>query len=73
MALSLCIEAGKPIKDARGEVSRLIDTFRIAAEESVRMTGEVMNLEIAPRARGYRGMFMRVPIGPCWAGTPPAS
>lgn len=65
LALSLCIEAGKPIRDARGEVSRLIDTFRIAAEESVRMTGEVMNLEIAPRARGYRGMFTRVPIGPC--------
>lgn len=65
LAMSLCIEAGKPIKDARGEVSRLIDTFRIAAEESVRMTGEVMNLEISPRARGYRGMFQRVPIGPC--------
>ena len=65
LAQSLCIEAGKPIKDSRGEVSRLIDTFRIAAEESVRMTGEVMNLEISPRARGYRGMFKRVPIGPC--------
>lgn len=65
LAFSLCIEAGKPIKDARGEVSRLIDTFRIAAEESVRITGEVMNLEISPRARGYRGMFQRVPIGPC--------
>jgi len=65
LAMSLCIEAGKPIRDARGEVSRLIDTFRIAAEESVRMTGEVMNLEISPRARGYRGMFKRVPIGPC--------
>jgi acyl-CoA reductase-like NAD-dependent aldehyde dehydrogenase len=65
LALSLCIEAGKPIRDARGEVGRLIDTFRIAAEESVRMGGEVMNLEIAPRAKGYRGMFVRVPIGPC--------
>ena len=65
LALSLCIEAGKPIKDSRGEVSRLIDTFRIAAEESVRIGGEVMNLEISPRARGYRGMFKRVPIGPC--------
>ena len=64
-AVSLCIEAGKPIKDSRGEVSRLIDTFRIAAEESVRMSGEVMNLEISPRARGYRGMYKRVPIGPC--------
>ena len=65
LSLALCIEAGKPIKDSRGEVSRLIDTFRVAAEESVRMTGEVMNLEISPRARGYRGMFKRVPIGPC--------
>jgi acyl-CoA reductase-like NAD-dependent aldehyde dehydrogenase len=63
--MALCIEAGKPIKDSRGEVSRLIDTFRIAAEESVRIGGEVMNLEISPRARGYRGMFKRVPIGPC--------
>lgn len=65
LATSLCIEAGKPIKDSRGEVSRLIDTFRIAAEESVRMTGEVMNLEISPRAKGYNGMWKRVPIGPC--------
>ena len=65
LAMSLCIEAGKPIKDSRGEVSRLIDTFRIAAEESVRMNGEVMNLEISPRAKGYRGMFKHVPIGPC--------
>lgn len=65
LAISLCVEAGKPIKDARGEVSRLIDTFRIAAEESVRMNGEIMNLEISPRARGYRGMWKRVPIGPC--------
>jgi len=65
LAMSLCIEAGKPIKDSRGEVSRLIDTFRIAAEESVRMNGEVMNLEISPRAAGYNGMWKRVPIGPC--------
>lgn len=65
LAESLCIEAGKPIKDSRGEVSRLIDTFRIAAEESVRINGEVQNLEISERARGYRGMFQRVPIGPC--------
>ncbi len=65
IAQALCVEAGKPIRDSRGEVSRLIDTFRIGAEESVRIGGEVMNLEIAPRAQGYRGMSRRVPIGPC--------
>jgi acyl-CoA reductase-like NAD-dependent aldehyde dehydrogenase len=65
LAFALCVEAGKPIKDAEGEVTRLIDTFRIAAEESVRMTGEVQPLDISPRARGYQGMWKRVPIGPC--------
>ncbi len=65
LALALCIEAGKPIKDARGEVGRLIDTFRVAAEEAVRIDGEMPNLEISARAKGYRGMVKRVPIGPC--------
>ncbi|MFT7484568.1 MAG: acyl-CoA reductase-like NAD-dependent aldehyde dehydrogenase [Candidatus Paceibacteria bacterium] len=65
LAQSLCIEAGKPIRDSRGEVTRLVDTFRVAAEESVRVGGDVLNLEISPRARGYRGMTQHVPIGPC--------
>ena len=65
LALALCIEAGKPIRDARGEVSRLIDTFKAAAAEAVRLGGEVLNLEISARARGYRGFTRRVPIGPC--------
>lgn len=64
LAEGLCVEAGKPIRDARGEVGRLIDTFRVAAEESVRGHGEVMTLDITPRAHGYRGMTKRVPVGP---------
>jgi aldehyde dehydrogenase (NAD+) len=64
-ALALCIEAGKPIRDARGEVARLVDTFRAASEEATRIHGEVPSLEISPRARGYRGMWKRVPVGPC--------
>lgn len=65
LAYALCVEAGKPIKDAEGEVTRLIDTFRIAAEEAVRNYGEVMPLDISARARGYQAMWKRVPIGPC--------
>jgi len=70
LAEALCIEAGKPIRDSRGEVDRLIDTFRVAAEESTRMTGEVLPLDISRRARGYRGMWRRVPIGVCSFITP---
>lgn len=65
LAHALCIEAGKPINDAIGEVTRLIDTFKIAAEETPRMLGETLPLDISPRAKGYRGMTQRVPIGPC--------
>lgn len=64
LAEVLCIEAGKPIKDAAGEVTRLIETFQIAAEESVRSNGETLNLELARRLDGYHGYTRRVPVGP---------
>ena len=65
LAYALCVEAGKPIADSEGEVTRLIDTFRIAAEEATRNYGEIQPLDISPRAKGYMGMWKRVPIGPC--------
>lgn len=65
LAYALCVEAGKPINDSRGEVARLIDTFKVAAEETTRFNGELQSLDISPRAKGYRGMWKRVPIGPC--------
>lgn len=70
LALALCIEAGKPIRDARGEVTRLVDTFRIAAGEATRIGGEVLELGVSERTRGYRGMTKRVPIGACSFITP---
>lgn len=70
LAHALCVEAGKPIHDSRGEVSRLIDTFRIAASEAIRPPGEVMNLSVSERSRGYRGLIKHVPIGVCSFITP---
>ncbi|MGN6090789.1 MAG: aldehyde dehydrogenase family protein [Luteibacter jiangsuensis] len=70
LAYALCVEAGKPINDALGEVVRLIDTFKIAAEESVRIDGETLNLEISPRTAGYHGYTRRVPLGPVAFITP---
>jgi acyl-CoA reductase-like NAD-dependent aldehyde dehydrogenase len=70
LALALCIEAGKPIRDARGEADRLIDTFRIAAGEATRVEGETVELAISQRTRGYRGFVKRVPVGACSFITP---
>ena len=64
-ARALAVEAGKPIKDARGEVTRGIDTFTIAQEESTRLYGELQPLDISERADGYQSLWKRVPIGPC--------
>jgi acyl-CoA reductase-like NAD-dependent aldehyde dehydrogenase len=66
----LCAEVGKPIRDARVEVERLLDTFRYAAAEAVRFSGEALNLEIGPRSRGHRGLTQRVPRGPVALITP---
>ena len=65
LAQGLCTEAGKPISDSRGEVTRLIETFDIAAREAVAPHGEMLNLELGERTRGYRGWTKRVPVGPC--------
>ncbi|MGJ3242929.1 MAG: aldehyde dehydrogenase family protein [Opitutales bacterium] len=70
LADSLTAEAGKPINDSRGEVTRLIDTFEIAAREAQQAHGEVLNLEIGERTSGYRGFTKRVPVGPCSFITP---
>ncbi|MCC6160525.1 MAG: aldehyde dehydrogenase family protein [Deltaproteobacteria bacterium] len=70
LAMALCVEAGKPIRDARGEATRLVDTFRAASHETSRSAGEVMTMDITPRAQGYRGWWKRVPIGPCAFITP---
>lgn len=66
----LIVEAGKVITDARGEVGRLIETFQIAAEEATRIGGEVMPMDITPRAEAFIGMWKRVPIGPVSFITP---
>jgi len=66
----LIVEGGKVIKDAQGEVQRLIETFQIGAEEATRIGGEVLPMDIAERTEGWIGMTKKVPIGPVSLITP---
>jgi acyl-CoA reductase-like NAD-dependent aldehyde dehydrogenase len=66
----LALEAGKPIKAARAEVDRAIFTFRLAAEESTRMTGEWLPLDLQAPTAGRWGIVRRFPIGPIASITP---
>lgn len=70
LAKVICQESGKTLNDAKLEVDRAINTFQIAAEESTRIMGELIPLDISPRHKSYIGQWKRVPIGPCLFITP---
>jgi len=63
LSRALTVEVGKPIKDSHVEVSRAIDTFTVAAEESVRREGQFAHLDISQRNKGFSSITDRFPIG----------
>lgn len=69
-AQTITAEAGKPITDAKREVSRAIQTFTVAAEEARRIPGEVVPLDWTPGFDTHLGLLRRFPIGPILGITP---
>jgi len=63
-------ESGKPITDAKREVSRAVQTFTVAAEEARRIPGDVIPLDWTPGTDSHLGILRRVPIGPVLGITP---
>jgi acyl-CoA reductase-like NAD-dependent aldehyde dehydrogenase len=57
-------EAGKPIRDARVESARGVFTFQTAVEETKRIGGEVIPLDLMASSAGRFGITRRFPIGP---------
>ncbi len=69
-ARTICQEAAKPIRIAKLEVERAINTFEVAAEESTRIYGEYLPLDMLEGTAGRWGLLRRVPLGPVFAITP---
>ncbi|HVB63480.1 MAG TPA: aldehyde dehydrogenase family protein [Nitrolancea sp.] len=57
-------EAGKPIRDARVEAARGVFTFQTAVEETKRIGGELIPLDLMASSAGRFGITRRFPIGP---------
>ncbi|BDI31016.1 aldehyde dehydrogenase [Capsulimonas corticalis] len=71
IAVTIAREAGKPIRDARGEVGRAVHTFQIAAEEARRFgQGEQIPLDRIESSQGRIGITRRFPSGVVGAITP---
>ena len=66
LAELMSLEMGKPIAEAKGEVSYGNEFFRWFSEEAVRIHGRWMN---AP-AGGSRLLTVKKPVGPCFFVTP---
>jgi len=66
----ICCETGKPIKEARGEAERSVQTLALAAEEARRLGGEVIPMDAAPAGKGRMAMMVREPLGIIGAITP---
>ena len=63
-------EAGKPIRDARAEVSRAVQTITLCAEEAKRLGGEVVPFDATPGSEHRVGFTLSTPVGPVCAISP---
>ncbi|UQX88178.1 aldehyde dehydrogenase family protein [Jatrophihabitans telluris] len=64
IAALITAENGKPLVWSRGEVTRAVSTFRWAAEEARRFSGDLQRLDTDATATGRLGIVRRFPRGP---------
>ena len=69
-ARTIAAEAAKPLKTARIEARRAVDTFRFSAAEARTLAGDVVPLEASAPGAGKVGFTLRLPIGVVGAISP---
>jgi acyl-CoA reductase-like NAD-dependent aldehyde dehydrogenase len=70
LAKTLALEAGKNVREARGEVGRCAFTCSSAAAEVSRLEGEVVPMDLHPAGSGRFGIVRRFVRGPVLAIAP---
>jgi acyl-CoA reductase-like NAD-dependent aldehyde dehydrogenase len=70
IAMLMCLETGKAIRDCQAEARRAPDTFRLCAEEATRIEGEHVPMDATTIGAGKLCMMLRFPLGVVSAITP---
>jgi len=70
LARLLALELGKPLKDGRGEIDRVADTFAVCAAEARQIGGETLPVAGWARGVGNTAFTYRAPVGVTLAITP---
>jgi len=66
----ICMETGKPIKEARVEASRCTETLVAAAHEARQLHGEVVPMDFSATGKGRMAITVREPLGIIGSITP---
>ncbi|MBO1515455.1 aldehyde dehydrogenase family protein [Metabacillus bambusae] len=69
-AQTIVLEAGKPVKYSRDEITRSVQVIRFAAELAKNITGEVIPMDAAIGGENRMGFIKRIPLGVVGAITP---
>lgn len=69
-AVAITAEIGKPIRAARREVARAVNTLRLSAQEAVRLAGETIAFDSVPGSETRSGHYVYEPVGVVVAITP---
>lgn len=70
LSRTIATEGSKTIREARGEVTRAINTITLSGEEAKRILGETIPFDSMPGAENRVGYYYRFPIGVIAAITP---
>lgn len=67
LSLLIAQEGGKPLKDARVEVTRAINTVRMSGNEALQMNGEQLTMDRSQGTENHLAFSIRQGIGPTLA------
>src|SRR5829696_2281419 len=70
LALTIAAEAGKPVKTAKLEAERCVDTLIFSAVEARKLTGGTVPMEASAAGAAKLGVMVRVPFGVVGAISP---
>jgi acyl-CoA reductase-like NAD-dependent aldehyde dehydrogenase len=70
LTVTIAAEAGKPLKTARVEAQRCVNTLTFAAVEARKLTGETVPMAASATGAGKTGILLRIPYGVVGAITP---
>ena len=67
LSRTIALEGGKPLKDAKAEVSRAINTVKMCGDEALQLNGETITMDRSAGSEKHLAFTRREPVGVVFA------